>query len=287
MKKIGVAVVLVLVLGGILWVLSKNEIPTVPSQVYSSEKLGFSFEYPEGYFISETDQSTGEREHYSIVVFEDTPFNRSLVAGEVIDTDAPPTITITLFQNNLDNYTARSFVEGTSFSNFKLSDSNLTEVTIDEEPGLRYKADGLWQSNNVVVAKPQFVYMFTGFYNSPEDEIVGVFEDILKTVKFSPRTPTSADNAPEGSIHNLPVPEAVSAVKRLAAETYKINEGEIIVMSAKEKDWPNACLGLPPTEELCAEVITPGYEVIVLAGGKEHVYHTNADGSSIRLLEYR
>ncbi len=94
--------------------------------------------------------------------------------------------------------------------------------------------------------------------------------------------PTSADNAPAGSIHNLPVPQAVSNVRKLVATEQKIDEGLVIVLSAFEKEWPDACLGIQEEGILCAQVITPGYEVTVQAGGKEYVYHTNADGTSIK-----
>ncbi|MBI4085458.1 MAG: hypothetical protein HY432_03075 [Candidatus Liptonbacteria bacterium] len=95
--------------------------------------------------------------------------------------------------------------------------------------------------------------------------------------------PTSADDAPPGSIHNLPVPQAVSAVKKYAAETLGITEGKVIVMTAYEKEWPDGCLGLASAGEFCTQVITPGYELAVQANGKEYVYRTNSDGSVIRL----
>ncbi|MBI2013738.1 MAG: hypothetical protein HYS87_02855 [Candidatus Colwellbacteria bacterium] len=99
------------------------------------------------------------------------------------------------------------------------------------------------------------------------------------------KTPTSADNAPPGSIHNLPVPDAVAAVRRLAAETYNVPEGEVIVITAYEREWPNSCLGLEAGGEFCAQVITPGYEVTVKAGSQNYTYRTNSNGTAIRLAE--
>jgi len=95
-------------------------------------------------------------------------------------------------------------------------------------------------------------------------------------------TPTSADNAPPGSLHNLPVPDAVAAVRTYVASELGLSEGIVIVLSAYEKQWPNACLGLATEDEACAQVITPGYEVTLQAGGKQYVYHTNSDGTSLR-----
>lgn len=96
------------------------------------------------------------------------------------------------------------------------------------------------------------------------------------------KIPTSADNAPPGSIHNLPVPEAVSAVRRLVARELGVGEGVVIVMSAHKKDWPDGCLGLAKKDEFCTQAIVSGYEVTVQAQGTERVYRTNADGSILR-----
>jgi hypothetical protein len=96
-------------------------------------------------------------------------------------------------------------------------------------------------------------------------------------------TPTSADNAPPGSIHNLPVPEAVSKVKNLVAQNNNTEIGKVIVLTAFEKEWSDSCLGLGGPAESCAAVITPGYEVTVEASGREYIYRTNVDGSTIRL----
>jgi hypothetical protein len=98
----------------------------------------------------------------------------------------------------------------------------------------------------------------------------------------SERTPTSADNAPPGSIHNLPVPAAVSAVKKYAAKEFSVAEGLVIVMTAYEKEWSDSCLGLGGAAESCASVMTPGWEISVTTYGNEATYRSNADGSSIR-----
>lgn len=100
------------------------------------------------------------------------------------------------------------------------------------------------------------------------DEIVGI--------------PTSADNAPEGSIHNLPVPEAVMAVKIHVASELGISVGMIIPMNVSEQEWSDGCLGLGGPAESCLAAITPGYKVTALAQGVERVFRTNEDGTVIR-----
>jgi len=251
---------------------------------YSSSRYGLSFDYPANYFVALEQTFDGEREQHAIVLAEDTPAIRELFSNPNSATEGPPTITITIFQNNLDRYTLQSFVEGTNFSNFKLSDGNKTEVTVGGETAWRYRATGLYENENVVVVRPDYVYMITAFFNSPEDAILTDFDEILKTITFTEpiTTATSADNAPPGSIHNLPVPKAVSAVKTYVAQKAGVSEGLVIVMTAYEKEWSDSCLGLGGPAESCLAAITPGYEITVQVKGAEQKYRTNADGSEIR-----
>src|SRR3989344_2255286 len=244
-------------------------------QMYTSETLGLQFLYLDRYFIAHESMMGGERNQYAIVLAEDTPENRAFFSDTPSATETPPTITITVFQNNLDNYSTQSFFEGSNFSNSKLSYGNVANVLIGGEPALRYFATGLYENENVIVALPSYVYMFTAFFNAPSDDILVDFDTILKSVSFFPteaeasanNIPTSADNAPPGSIHNLPLPPAVSAVRSLVARTLGISEGVVIVMSAYEREWSNGCLGLANADEFCTQAIVPGYEVSVQAQG--------------------
>ncbi len=95
-------------------------------------------------------------------------------------------------------------------------------------------------------------------------------------------TSTSADNAPEGSMHNLPVPDAIAAVRTTVANELGISEGVVIVLSAYEQEWPNGCLGLAGDGEMCTEALVSGYQVTVLAQGNERVFRTSSDGSVLR-----
>lgn len=253
--------------------------------LYTSSRYGISFQYPQNYFVALEQTLDGEREQHAVVLAEDTTTIRELFSNPQSATEGSPTITVTIFQNNLDNYTLQSFVEGTNFSNFKLSDGNKTEVTVGGKSAWRYHATGLYENENVVIVQPDYVYMFTVFFNSPDDQILKDFDAILNTIvltKSDKNIPTSADNAPPGSIHNLPVPQAVSAVKKHVAEKAGVSEGLVIVLTAYEKEWSDGCLGLGGPDEGCLAVITPGYEVAVQVRGMEQRYRTNANGSVIR-----
>ncbi len=57
---------------------------------------------------------------------------------------------------------------------------------------------------------------------------------------------------------------------------------EIEVVSYSEGEWLNACLGLAEEDEMCAQVITPGYQVTLRADGEEYVLRTDETGEVIR-----
>ncbi|MEO6508968.1 MAG: hypothetical protein ABIO02_03370 [Patescibacteria group bacterium] len=121
-------------------------------------------------------------------------------------------------------------------------------------------------------------------FNLNKNSRIVANQEIPTTIQ-NKKVVTSADNAPPGSLHNLPVPKPVSIARSAAATLFGVPEGEAIVMSAYEKEWPNGCLGLAKKDEMCTEVITPGYEVTVQGNGKVVVYRTNMDGSTIRVQE--
>lgn len=292
MKSLLAALALLVVILIGISLIPQPDLPELPQQPigqeepalvpYASPSFGIAFSYPEGYFTTVTDHE-GERRQSTITVFEDTPFTRALVNGEAPGTEAPPAISVAIFQNDLDSYTAESFIRDTSYSNFKLSDGTLTPVSVGGVEGFAYRSTGLYESEHIVVARPDFVYMFTVGFHSREDRIIADFRTLIESVEFDTMPmPTSADGAPEGSIHNLPVPAAVSAVKARAASEAKVAVNSVIVMSAIEREWGDACLGLSGPDEMCAQVITPGYAVTVQAGGSERSYRVNTEGTVIR-----
>jgi hypothetical protein len=60
---------------------------------------------------------------------------------------------------------------------------------------------------------------------------------------------------------------------------------QIEVLSYEETEWPDACLGLSEPGEMCAQVVTPGYEVILESDGESYMVRTNLSGDRVRLEE--
>ena len=51
------------------------------------------------------------------------------------------------------------------------------------------------------------------------------------------------------------------------------------VVEVERVDWPDACLGAARPDEVCAQVITAGYRVVIDVGGRRVEYHTDLRGN--------
>jgi hypothetical protein len=77
-------------------------------------------------------------------------------------------------------------------------------------------------------------------------------------------------------------PEAVARARDFLAADLNIPVGDVSIVSFEFVEWPDSCLGLAGLDEMCAQVITPGYRVLLQAGGSSYELHTDETGTSIR-----
>lgn len=75
------------------------------------------------------------------------------------------------------------------------------------------------------------------------------------------------------------IPPGAEPLVRLAvadaAQRTGVDPSVVSVLKVEARDWPNASLGCPKPDELYAQVITPGYEILLQAGGQQFGYHTD------------
>ena len=95
-----------------------------------------------------------------------------------------------------------------------------------------------------------------------------------------PPTSTPAPTEPGSEEIQLgPIEEAV--IKQLA-ENLGLEEGDITVVSSEETEFGDACLGVVMEGVMCAQVVTPGWVIVLEADGSQYEYHTSEDGSRIQ-----
>ena len=56
----------------------------------------------------------------------------------------------------------------------------------------------------------------------------------------------------------------------------------ITVVNVEDVQWADASLGCPQPGHVYAQVVTPGYRVILAVGGQQYDYHTDRAGHIVR-----
>lgn len=82
-----------------------------------------------------------------------------------------------------------------------------------------------------------------------------------------------------GPLAGAPDSEASEPLVELAKEHLANRKGidkeQITVLSVKAVDWPDASLGCPEPGMFYAQVITPGYGIVLSHDGERYEYHTD------------
>jgi hypothetical protein len=156
-----------------------KEIPSVKE--YSSDQFKISFKYPAYYFLEEEDVDVSHRLHHRITLTEDTQENKAIREGSLVGGEGPISITIDIYQNNLDKQSAEYFIKNTSESNYKLGNGDLASTTKGTLFGIEYAWSGLYEGKSMVVSKNSFIYMFSVTRLGQSDRILADFEGILQT----------------------------------------------------------------------------------------------------------
>lgn len=103
--------------------------------------------------------------------------------------------------------------------------------------------------------------------NVPPTELIPPVESTI------PATPVDANGG---------YPPAVFAALQALAKQLNIPLSDIKVSGIAAVDWPDACLGVITPGEVCAQVVTPGFKVLLVVGGALYEFHTNAKGTAVR-----
>jgi hypothetical protein len=70
-----------------------------------------------------------------------------------------------------------------------------------------------------------------------------------------------------------------AAASQLAHDVHAPKDS-IAGVSQEEVTWPDSCLGCPKTGEKCAQVLTPGYRIVLHIGDATYEYHTDLGGTA-------
>lgn len=94
----------------------------------------------------------------------------------------------------------------------------------------------------------------------------------------------SGTATPAPSTPSSPVPGSSSAVdqaRAALAQQLGVQVEDVKVISSGAVDWPNGCLGVETPGIMCTDVIVPGYQVMLEAGGKQYEVRTSLSGGTV------
>jgi hypothetical protein len=85
------------------------------------------------------------------------------------------------------------------------------------------------------------------------------------------------------SVAGTPIaPSAAAPVIAAIATDLGVSPESVQLIAMESRDWPDSSLGCPQPDMLYAQVITPGYLVLVEVAGEQIEYHTDKRGTVVR-----
>lgn len=153
---------------------------------YQSAETGIAFEYktgPDGYILRE---SAGADPQAGLV--RALTLMRAADASRPVPTDSegPPVIAVYVFENTRRQWSRTWADTHLAYSNINLVASEVEDVVVGGANAVRYMADGLYVSENVVVAHGGYVYVVTGQFIDEDSALRRDFSPLVDSIRFIP-----------------------------------------------------------------------------------------------------
>jgi hypothetical protein len=154
----------------------------------TNDLFGVTFTYPKEpneYTIIETARTVADQStfRYRYTLMEATQYLE--LANAPDGREAPPSINIEIY-DNVGAQTASEWADTMSLvSNWELRRSDAVDVSVGAKSGIMYKIDGLYPATIYVVTSGEYVYVLTGAYLAPEDQIVKDFTAMVNSITFT------------------------------------------------------------------------------------------------------
>lgn len=93
---------------------------------------------------------------------------------------------------------------------------------------------------------------------------------------------TNTTGSQIAQVGEAPLGLAEESVAARLAFNLGLDVAEVVVVSSKDVEFPDSCLGVVMQDVLCAEVITPGKIIVLQANGLEFEYHISEEGNQVQ-----
>lgn len=154
---------------------------------YSKSDIGLEFDYrigPTGYVLEERiPVDLGDL--VKVIIFHRAEdFGREMPVGG----EGPAVMTISVFNNTKKQFSRDWADKNIQYSNINLKFGDVVETVVGGANAVRYMADGLYASENVVVAHGDNVYVVTGQFMDQNSDIRRDFAPLIDSIKFIPKS---------------------------------------------------------------------------------------------------
>ena len=113
---------------------------------------------------------------------------------------------------------------------------------------------------------------------APLPTVVSPISPLPRPMKPSaPPTSLPGSRAVQPGTDPVALQETNAAIDDLSKRT-GIPKSDIKVVSVEAVQWPDASIGCPQPDRMYAQVVTPGYLIILEAGGQMYEYHSAGAG---------
>jgi hypothetical protein len=120
-------------------------------------------------------------------------------------------------------------------------------------------------------ARGRLIVLFVGQDQTVIDRLTSVLGQPVATGQSAVGSPPAVD------------PEAVLSAVNNLAQSVGVDVNQVQVINSEQVEWPDACLGLPQGDESCAQVITPGFRVLLEINGVQYEVRTDQTVANVRL----
>jgi hypothetical protein len=153
--------------------------------VFVVSDTGMSFSYPEGgngYRLKELQVENVPGLKKMIVLSKTNDDSEQIAA---VAMEEPPTISLSVYANDREQQPEDWANEHKLYSNIGMKITDPAELVIGGANAIRYATDGLYRTDNVVIAHNDEIYVLSGSYLDEEAEIHKDFLAMLGTIEFA------------------------------------------------------------------------------------------------------
>lgn len=144
-----------------------------------------------------------------------------------------------------------------------------------------HKNQSLWKTS----PNPSIASQVTPTYRVLPNPLFNLKGQLPKTIPvIFETTPLNPEWVQYSAEANPVLPPPVDTkVREMIAKQSGVAVTDLKIVEARQQTWPDTCLGLAATEEVCGQMLVQGWRVVVSDGRQTWVYRTDVQGRNIRL----